>query len=88
MSTSKEQLICSNQKDKFYEFLDSLDKDFVKTLSVAVDRSSILILDSINISSSKVRNRTEELLETTLYLTRKQAFFQATIEEVENNANT
>jgi len=77
--------ICKMRKDrkKLMEFLSGLDSNFVKTLSLAVDSMSIYMLDSINISPGKVRDRATELLQTTLHMTRKQAFFQAVIEEVE-----
>lgn len=75
---------CKNQEGRnLLEFLQSLDNDFVETLSIAVDRMSIYVLDSLNISAGKVRRRATELLNTTLHMTRKQAFFQAVIEEVE-----
>lgn len=77
-----------NKRREFFEFLESLDADFRKTLAIAIDRTSVLYLDSLGVSAGKVRNRSQFLLDTTL-VTRKQAFFQATIEEVQKiNANT
>jgi hypothetical protein len=57
--------------------------DSMENFALMLANQSILRLDSFGISSGKVRERIEELMNETEGLTREQAFMQATMEQAE-----